>query len=153
MSGENAEDPAIAIDPAGAAVALWSRSDGSPSVIQSRIRPAGGGWEPVVRLSEVGQSSNVPQLAFDAEGNGVSVWTREDGAHARVQAAGFDGASPQLRGLSIPAAATMGQPVAFSVSPFDVWSAIASIAWSFGDEGLAGGPAPPMPTPGRGATG
>ena len=83
----------------------------------------------------------MPQIAFDPEGDGVAIWSREDGAHKVVQAAGLDGASPQLRGPSIPPAATMGQPISFSVSPFDSWSAIASIRWGFGDDGTAVGPA------------
>ena len=45
----------------------------------------------------------------------------------------FDGAPPALRSLSIPTAATVRRPVGFSVAPFDVWSAIGPIGWSFDD--------------------
>jgi hypothetical protein len=80
-----------------------------------------------------------PQLALDTGGNGVAVWSRDNGSNDVVQAAGYDGAGPQLRSLSIPGVATVAQPVSFSVAPFDVWSAVPSIGWAFGDgEGAYG---------------
>ena len=150
QTGMIAEDPQVAVDPDGGAVAVWTSSDASPSVIQSVTRPAGGPWGAPVRLSEVGRNSEEAQVAFGAAGDGAGVWTRDNGTHTIVQAIGFDGAGPQLRNLSIPAVATMGQPVAFSVSPFDNWSAIASTRWSLGGEGEVDGTAPThvFPRPG-----
>jgi uncharacterized protein YheU (UPF0270 family) len=139
--GSIAEAPQVAVDRAGEAVVVWSDSAGSPSVIHSATRPAGGGWGGPQRLSEVGENSIEAQIALGPDGNGVGLWTRESGSHPIVQALGFDGTPPQLRALSIPTVATMGKPVSFSVSPFDIWSPIASVRWSFGDGAGATGPA------------
>jgi hypothetical protein len=67
----------------------------------------------------------------------LAVWQRFDGSMTVVQAVARDAAGPQMRGLSVPVAGTVRQPVAFAVTPFDVWSATASTVWSFGDD--AGG--------------
>ena len=136
-----AEAPQVAVDRAGDWIAVWSDSAASPSVILSATRPASGGWEGMRRLSEQGENSVGAQIALAPDGNGVAIWTRESGSHPIVQALGFDGTPPQLRAVSIPAVATMGKPVSFSASAFDVWSPIASIRWSFGDEAGATGPA------------
>ena len=139
--GESVETPQVAIDPGGNAVALWGRSSGAPTVIEGRIRPAGGGWGPPVNVSSIGRTATEPDLALDPAGDGVAVWSREDGVNTIAQAAGFDGAGPLMLGLSVPPAATVRQLIAFSVTPFDVWSPISAIAWSFGDGGGAHGPA------------
>ena len=58
-----------------------------------------------------------------------------------MQAAGYDFAGPQLRGLSIQATGTAGRPVSFGVSPLDVFSGVSSTRWSFGDGQSASGTA------------
>ncbi|MET0557198.1 MAG: PKD domain-containing protein [Solirubrobacterales bacterium] len=137
--GSIAAAPQVAVDRAGDAIVVWSDSAASPSLILSATRPAGGGWEGRRQLSGQGENSVEAQIALDPDGDGVGIWTRESGSHPIVQAIGFDGTAPQLRTVSIPAVATIGKPVSFSVSPFDVWSPIASIRWSFGDEATATG--------------
>ena len=137
--GDSAEAPQVSLDPDGNAVAVWSRTDATPRVIQGAERPAGGGWLPPALISVIGQSANEPQVASDSVGNAVAVWAREDGANTIVQAAGHDGHGPELRSLLVPAAGTVRQELAFSVSPFDVWSPVGAASWDFGDEGGAGG--------------
>jgi hypothetical protein len=139
VSGDSAEAPQVSLDPDGGAVAVWSRTDATPRVIQGAERPAAGGWLPPALISVVGQSANEPQVASDSVGNAVAVWAREDGANTIVQAAGHDGHGPELRSLIVPAAGTVMQQLAFSVSPFDVWSPVGAVSWAFGDEGGAGG--------------
>ncbi len=129
--------PQTAIDPSGAAVAAWARSGASPTVIEGRIEPAGGAWGGVDELSELGSSATEPQVALGATGDGASIWSRDNGANTIVQAAGFDGAGPLLTSLSIPAAATVRQPVTFGAATFDNWSPVRSVAWAFGDGGEA----------------
>lgn len=47
---------AVAVDPAGGAVAVWSRSNGTNTIIQSASRPAAGAWQAVgVRKLDSGQ--------------------------------------------------------------------------------------------------
>jgi hypothetical protein len=127
--------PQVAIDPNGNAAAVWARSSASPTVIEGRIETAGGAWGGVEELSELGSSANGPQVALGATGDGASIWSRGNGANEIVQAAGFDGAGPLFPSLSIPAAATVKQPVTFGAATFDNWSPVRSVAWAFGDGG------------------
>jgi PKD domain len=136
--GDDAEAPQVSLDPDGDAIAVWSRTDATPRVIQGSERPVGGGWLPPALISVVGQSANEPQVASDSVGNAVAVWARENGANTIVEAAGHDGHGPELRSLLIPAAGTVRQTLSFSVSPFDVWSAVGPARWDFGDEGGGG---------------
>src|SRR5262249_40307259 len=78
--GEDAAAPRIALDAAGDAVAVWRRFDGADYVIQSAARPAGGSWSAPVDLSAPGEEAQSPQLAVDAAGDAVAVWTRFNGA-------------------------------------------------------------------------
>lgn len=125
--------PEVAIDDAGEAIAVWLYTNGTPTVVTASARPAGGGWPAPVSLSELGTSSIEPEIALDPAGNGLAAWVFEESAQDVVQAVGFDGAPPELRSLSIPASATVRRPAGFSVAPFDVWSAIGPIGWSFDD--------------------
>jgi hypothetical protein len=133
--------PDIAIDPSGNAAAVWARSGASPTVIEGRVKPAGGPWTAVKELSELGSSADEPQVTLGATGDGASIWARVIGPNTIVQGAGFDGAGPLFSTVSIPAAATARQPVTFAASTFDNWSPVASVVWSFGDsgEGALGG--------------
>jgi hypothetical protein len=133
----SAEAPQVAVDPAGNAAAVWARSAGSPTVVEASTKPAGGGWLPPVPLSELGNSAVEAQISLDPAGDGVAVWSRQNGVNAIVQGAGFDRAGPQLRSLSIPEAGTARQPVAFSVSPFDTWAGFGATSWQFGDGGAS----------------
>ena len=132
--------PHVVIDPHGNAEAAWARSSASPTVIDGRTKPAGGAWTGIDELSELGFSSLEPQIAVGATGDGAAIWSRENGANMIVQAAGFDGAGPTFPSLSIPAAATVRQPVRFAAATFENWSPVRSIDWTFGDggEGAAG---------------
>jgi PKD domain len=139
VPGDDAEAPQISLDPSGNAVAVWTRTDATPRVAQGAERLGGGGWLGPVLISVVGRNASEPQVASDSVGNAVAVWAREDGVNTIVQAAGHDGHGPELRSLLIPAAGTVKEELAFSVSPFDVWSAVGPASWDFGDEGGAGG--------------
>jgi hypothetical protein len=97
------------------------------------MRAAGGAWQAPVDLSAASADARGPQVAVDAQGNAVAVWFRLDATNYVVQAAGYDAAGPLLRALSIPATGTVGQPLALSVAPLDVWSALGATSWSFGD--------------------
>ena len=137
--GTLAEEPQVGIDPAGDAVALWASANATPTVIFAARRPAAGAWGPGGPISVIGSSAREPQLAFDSGGDALALWARDDGSKTIAQAAGFDGAGPQMRGLSIPLAATIGKPVAFAARPFDVWSLTGPPSWTFGDGAAAVG--------------
>ena len=137
--GHSASFPQVAIDSKGDAVGVWNRYNGANEVIQGASRPASGGWQGPVNLSEPGQNTYQPDVSMDAQGDAVAVWERGANPSWTVQAAGYDAAGPLLNGLSIPTSGTAGQPVSFSVSPFDVWSALGNSSWSFGDGASASG--------------
>jgi hypothetical protein len=127
--------PQVVFDAHGNAIAVWWGVKGSENVIQSSLRPTGASsWQTPVALSGEVRYSSRPVVAVDDEGNAVAAWENGFGYGKGVlQAAGYDAAGPRLGGLSIPSTATAGLPVAFSVSPLDVWSTLGATRWSFGD--------------------
>ena len=66
VAGGNALVPQVAIDPAGDAVAVWTRFNGSNVIVQAAARPAGGSFGAPVDLSLAGQNAIHPQVAIDA---------------------------------------------------------------------------------------
>jgi hypothetical protein len=143
VGGQSAAEPQVAFDPEGDAVAIWTRSTEkgvSLYAIQSAVRPASSGaWQAPVDLSVAGQNAFSPHVSLDAQGNAAAVWERSNGSNYIVQAAGYDAAGPQLRSTSIPTSGVAGQPLSFSVSPIDVWSALGATTWNFGDGTSASG--------------
>jgi hypothetical protein len=86
-SGRNAFKPALAVDPAGNAVSVWIRNDGTNDRVQAAVRPAGGEFGAATYISDPGQNAFAPRVAVDPAGNAVAVWYRSDGTVFRVQAA------------------------------------------------------------------
>jgi len=86
-AGQHASAPQIALDGDGNAVAVWHRFDGTHTIVQSAVRPAGGAWQPPVALSAPGADAVDPQVAFDGAGDAFAVWTRSDGTNQIAQAA------------------------------------------------------------------
>lgn len=140
-AGDQAYSPQVGIDSDGNAVAVWQNSSGGVGSIDSAARPAGSGtWQGALGISAAGGSSQA-QFAFDSHGNGVAVWTLDNGTNAFTQAAGLDAAGPLLSDLAIPPTGVVGRPVRLSVSPLDVWSPLAATSWRFGDGQTATGAA------------
>jgi hypothetical protein len=138
--GRDAQNPQIGFVAPGTAIAVWEGFNaGGNVVIQTATRAAGGAWQTATELSAPGQNAHSPQIAFGPEGNATAVWDRSNSSNDIVQSAGFDAAAPLLNALSIPVAGVAGQPLSFSVSPFDVWSPLPSTTWSFGDSATATG--------------
>jgi hypothetical protein len=86
-AGYNADTPQIAFDSSGNALAVW-RFDGSPaSTTQSDYRPAGGEFgTPQTVSAPSSQPAQAPQVAFDAQGDGVVAWQQSDGSELRIYA-------------------------------------------------------------------
>lgn len=81
----------VGLDAAGNAVAVWTeqREAGGPSVVLAARRPARGAWKVPERVSPVQEGSAWdPQLAVDAAGNVVAVWTGGSGLHVSRRPAG-----------------------------------------------------------------
>jgi len=84
--GQSASLPQVAVDAQGTAVAVWQRFNGTHTIVQSAVRPAGGAWQAPRDLSAPGQEAFEPQVAVDAHGTAVAIWERFNGTHFIVQA-------------------------------------------------------------------
>jgi hypothetical protein len=139
-SGSGPVAPQVALDAQGAALVVWAHSMGGPSRVQAAGLPAGGVvWSKPRTLSGAGSDALTPQVALDPDGDGAVAWAHYNGRSFVVQAAGYDGAGPILDKLSVPASGAVGTRLTFSVAPRDVWSAVSSIHWSFGDGTVGSG--------------
>lgn len=93
LSGQNSSYPAIGLSADGAsATALWSRSDGSAAIAQSRSASITGNtasWDATVTdLSASGESATHNKIALSADGaRAVAVWLRSNGSNNIVQGA------------------------------------------------------------------
>jgi hypothetical protein len=77
----------VAIDPDGGAVAAWSRFDGTTARVQAALlEPGTTAFGAPVTLSAAGGNATDPQVALDAAGNAVVLWSRFDGSVNRIQA-------------------------------------------------------------------
>ena len=132
ISEEGGSSPQVAFDGHGNALAVWERNG---DIVQSAFKPAGGTWQAPVNLSDKTHGAYDPQVAFDGQGDAVTVWNSENG----IEAAGYVAAGVRLNDLSIPTTGVVGQSVAFSVAPLDVWSVLGETTWSFGDGASSSG--------------
>jgi PKD repeat protein len=87
LPGESASDLQVAMDPAGDAVVVWERSNGSNFVVQAATRTAGGGFSTPFDLSASGENAFAPQVAMDQAGDAVVVWQGSNGTNKIIQAA------------------------------------------------------------------
>ena len=82
--GQNAEKPQISLSGKNG-IAVWKRSNGSNTIIQTSYTKDGGvTWSSVLDLSDVGGNADEPQIEI-REQNGVSVWYRNDGTYNIIQ--------------------------------------------------------------------
>ena len=86
-SGQAAESPALALDSAGDASAVWDRSNGSNTIVEAAEMPAGGAWEAPVDLSAAGESATNAQVTGDAQGGFTAAWQRSNGTNTIIEAA------------------------------------------------------------------
>jgi hypothetical protein len=86
-AGQDAFDPAVAVDSSGNSLMLWARSDGTNARIQAKLRAPDGTWGPTTTISQLGRDAFEPRVAFDSSGNALAVWTQYDGNTGRTHAA------------------------------------------------------------------
>ena len=83
-AGQRAGSPGVAVAADGTTTVVWSRSNGSHDVTQTRTRPAGSNTFAAVQdLSAAGQDSGSPQVAVAPNGTTAVVWQQFDLATAR----------------------------------------------------------------------
>ncbi len=85
IQGYDAMNPQVAINNYGSAVAIWSGFDGNNFITQASILPSNGNWSFPMYLSEPGEDAYNAQVAIDPSGNGVAIWTRNDGENLLVE--------------------------------------------------------------------
>jgi hypothetical protein len=102
--GGNATVPDVAVARAGVAIATWQRG----SVAQAAARTAAGAWGSPQTLSTTDLSASWPDVAADASGNAVAVWSGSDGMSSYIRASGFDGVGPRFDNLRVPSSAGVG---------------------------------------------
>lgn len=73
-----AAHPQLAIDDAGDAIAVWDRGSAIDAVTQAAFMTAGGSWQAPVDVSPEGDSAFEPQVAFDAQGDALVLWSHFD---------------------------------------------------------------------------
>lgn len=142
--GRNAAEPRVAYAPDGVLHAVWRRRTDVNYIAQAVTRAADGSWSDADNLSASATTSlelSDLSLVFDADGDPVVSWYRHDGAAGRrVQSTTDDTHGPRLDAVTVPATATTGEPLSFSVAPpVDSWSPVAETSWSFGDGASATG--------------
>src|SRR3954451_4934953 len=86
-AGQAAIDDAVVMTPNGTVAATWSRFDSVAGTfrIEGAVRPPGGAFSSVAKLSDGAQSATLDQLAADANNNVIAVWRRNDGTNERIE--------------------------------------------------------------------
>jgi len=74
-AGQDAEEPSLAIDGAGEAIAAWRRPNGNAQIIQSSARSTTGAWGAPINLSSLFADGFHPRVATNAAGDAAVVWT------------------------------------------------------------------------------
>ena len=84
--GVESSDPQVATDADGDSVITWTRDDGSSTRIQAVTMSATSVVGPVQTISASGQNASEAEVASDADGSSIAVWSRFNGSFNRVQA-------------------------------------------------------------------
>ena len=95
----NAEQPQIAFDSSGNAIAVWTQWDGTrDSIWANRFNGTSWGTAELIEADNAGNAST-PQIAFDSSGNAIVVWDQYDGLRYNIWANRFNGTSWGMAGL------------------------------------------------------
>ncbi len=83
----DAVEPQVGVAADGTATVVWSRFDGSSSIVQERqVEPDGEPAAAAQSLSAAGGNAIEPEVAVDGDGTATVVWDRFDGSNWIVQA-------------------------------------------------------------------
>jgi hypothetical protein len=100
-SGRDAGSPHVAVDADGDAIFAWERYDGFNYRVQVRARTAAGVLSSVQTLSPPGQSSFVQDVAVDADGDAVVLWSTS-GNLVQARARSAAGVLSPVQDLNVP---------------------------------------------------
>jgi hypothetical protein len=87
--------PRVAIDAAGNAAVAWERQSGAANMVNGATRPFNDAFSAPVALSAEGQTVTDTQIALDARGDGIAVWSRSNSNNRIVQAALYEATGPR----------------------------------------------------------
>ena len=75
----DAEEPQIAFDTSGNAIAVWRQFDGTRYIILARKFTPNSGWGVEEQIDNKNRgASSKPQIAFDTLGNAIAVWIQRN---------------------------------------------------------------------------
>jgi hypothetical protein len=137
--------PVLATNSSGDMVlSLVTTADGIKMSAAVALRESGSsGFDPVLLTPAedvYAQELGVPAAAIDGDGNVLTVFPKSVGSGLQVGFVAGDASGPEIGATNVPASGTVGVPVRFTTtSPFDLWSAVASTSWAFGDGATAAG--------------
>lgn len=94
VSGQDANEPQVTMNNNGTAIAIWQRSDGTTTVIETSTYN-GVTWGPVTTLSPsiAGSAAGFPQVSINDSGNAIAVWHRFGGAVIGVEYSTYNGST------------------------------------------------------------
>ena len=112
--GQEAYEPRVAGDGLSGTLVSWETFNGMNSSAQVAARPDGAGFAPAVTVSASGALEGAPEVAVDAQGNALAVWSRFSGTDYLLEAADYSGADETLGGGSTvaPAPTSSAPPTA-----------------------------------------
>jgi hypothetical protein len=132
--------PWVAADPQGNVTAIWARYTSSDVIAQATRRVTGSAnWSTAIDLTVGRPITAIPAAGIDPQGHASMVWSSSEEPWSGFSTV-FDPVAPELRNVTAPAIAIVGQPVDLSVNPFDDWSTVTT-SWNFGDGETASGTA------------
>ena len=113
----------LAMNSAGDAVVAWPGQHLGRNPRLSRQRSAWARTASLIRRKSPPPAPTSSTRMPPSTARATRPWSGTDPTAPTqiAQAAGYDASPPEMRGLSIPSSGTVGVPVAFSASPFDVW--------------------------------
>jgi len=83
----NAEQPTVAMNAAGRAVAVWVLRNGAQADLYAAEYAPGGGWSTPRVVESRGEPVSTPRVAVDDAGNALAVWRQSDGTAESAWAA------------------------------------------------------------------
>ncbi|WP_323696857.1 InlB B-repeat-containing protein [Thiorhodovibrio litoralis] len=76
-TGQNADNPQVAVDNSGNAIAVWEVFNGNWIIQSARYVADSETWGAISDLSATGLNAYDPQVAVDSSGNAIAVWKRK----------------------------------------------------------------------------
>ena len=89
-SAGNSSEPQVGVDPAGNAISIWIRNDGTSNNIMANRFKAGLGWGTAELLEANVNHAFHPKMDVDANGNAMALWIQYDGTRYNIWSNRFE---------------------------------------------------------------